>query len=158
MNRLTQWLLNRLPRRVITGGGARPYLTKYRLLKFASFQVHLHRFHRSDEDLELHSHPWTWAWSLILSGGYIEERDDSWRGVKGIRTKAFLSGMVNRISDSTFHRVDLIDGETWTLFVSGPVVGEWYFWNRHTKRLWPWREFIARKGWIAVNPTLEFPE
>lgn len=36
--------------------------------------VYLHRFHRSDVDRELHSHPWAWSYSIILAGGYIEER------------------------------------------------------------------------------------
>jgi hypothetical protein len=94
-----------------------------------SWSIYLHRFHRGDVDRELHSHPWKWAVSLVLVGGYIEER----RTVDGrIETKVIGPGSINRLRATDFHRVDLIDGEAWTLFLVG-------------SREIPWREFLASK-------------
>ena len=132
-----------LPHRVIDGADGSPYLTRYTIVDLGSQigRLYLHRFHRGDEDRELHSHPWR-AISLILSGGYREERLDR-DGV--VRVRSYAPGAVNTISPSTFHRVDLINNEAWTLIAVGPVVGSWGFWDRETDEFTPWREFIARK-------------
>lgn len=106
------------------------------------FGVYLHRFHRSDEADELHNHPWSWAVSLILSGSYSEERlqpDGS------IGRRVFGPGSVNRITHDTFHRVDLLTQECWTLFIVGRKERSWGFWDRETDEFVPWREYIARR-------------
>jgi hypothetical protein len=137
-----------LPSRVITAGGDEPYLYKYLVWQSSegkdSVRVHLHRFVRSDEDRELHNHPWRWAVSLVLAGGYREER----RVLAGdtVYRRRVSPGSVNVITNWTYHRVDLLDEECWTLFVSGPVVGSWGFWNRLTGVHTPWREFMQSKG------------
>lgn len=45
------------------------YLTRYTILKFASWQLCLHHFHRSDAD-ELHDHPWSFL--TIPLGWYYD--------------------------------------------------------------------------------------
>jgi hypothetical protein len=115
------------------------------------WSIYLHRFHRGDIDRELHSHPWRWAVSLVLVGGYIEER----RTADGrIEMKVCRPGSINRLKASDFHRVDLRDGEAWTLFLVGPKVAQWYFWDRTTDREIPWREFLASKQNGASNPAI----
>jgi len=84
--------------------------------------VYLHYFYRSDHDRELHNHPWEWACSLVLSGGYIEIREDSWRERR--------PGETNMLFSDTFHRVELCDEFVgcWSLFVAGPRMPEpWGF-------------------------------
>ncbi len=127
------------------------YLSKYTLLNFGKdrLRLHLHRFHRSDEDPELHNHPWAWAWSLILVGGYFDQRTHVGDGPSTI---ARQPGDFVLIEKSTFHRVDLIDNECecWTLFLSGPVTGSWGFFDRFGA-FTPWRKFLKAHGLTPVS-------
>jgi hypothetical protein len=79
----------------------------------------LHHFHSSDKDIApsgtyyLHNHPWPWSFSIILAGGYVEERrrtDDT------IEEKTYLPGSINTLTDKDFHRVELIGNDGWSLF------------------------------------------
>lgn len=163
--RFWTWLASHLPRpRIIYDReGSSPYLSRYYLTarprmpdgsdpfteygnvrpgvlereRFCS--VFLHRFHRGDDDLALHNHPWRWAISLVLAGGYLEERrtEDG-----GVERRVVRPGSINIIRDSTYHRVDLIDSECFSLFIAGPRVASWSFWERDTGRTVPWRQFI----------------
>jgi hypothetical protein len=105
--------------------------------------AHLHQIHQSDTEQELHSHPWKWAYSLILSGGYIEER----RHADGtVRVRRVRPGQIVRLLADDYHRLDLIGGrECWSLFVAGPKTKTWHFWNRETGETVEWREFIKRR-------------
>ena len=103
--------------------------------------TYLHRFHRSDVDRELHSHPWDWAVSLILVGGYIEERRIGSLVVK----RLVAPGDVNFLTKDDFHRVDLIEEDAWSLFIVGRKSTTWGFWDRTTDKVTPWREFLAAK-------------
>lgn len=110
------------------------------------FNLYLHKFHRSDDDGALHNHPWGWSVSLILAGGYEEERrviDPQW-GWKVIRRKV-KPFRLNIILGGTYHRVDLLEKDCWSLFLAGPKTHSWNFWDRLTQEYTPWREFIARK-------------
>lgn len=158
------WLARKTPPRVITGRKAGPYLTRYFLHrhgpategmdhhegKTPRFGLYLHHFHRSDDAGALHSHPWKWAVSLVLKGGYSEERrrwlgkgpggpfSTSWVERRRVRPWSF-----NILRGSDFHRVDLNNGEAWTLFLVGPVVSSWGFWDRVTRAYTPWRKFLG---------------
>jgi hypothetical protein len=104
----------------------------------------LHHFRRGDEARETHSHPWAWCASIILVGGYREERLRlEWPEV---RVRVLRPGSVNFLRHDDFHRVDLLDEERgcWTLFVHGPKMQGWGFLDRDTREFTPWREFISR--------------
>jgi hypothetical protein len=103
--------------------------------------LYLHHFHRSDVDRELHSHPWNWAISLILAGGYVEERRE---GNKVVIRK-IRPGNINLIMRDDFHRVDLREYDAWTLFLVGPKKSSWGFWDRVTGKVTHWRDFLAEK-------------
>lgn len=105
------------------------------------FGIYLHKFHRGDDEPQLHSHPWRWAISLILAGGYREERRDS---ANRAYSRYVYPGELNFIRADDFHRVDLLQEDAWSLFIAGPKVQSWGFWDRHTDRAWPWREFISQ--------------
>lgn len=120
-------------RRRIVGEDGSPYLTRYTVFR----RLYLHRFHRSDADRTLHNHPWGRSYSLILIGGYREERRDSVHVRK--------PGSIVVIDHDTFHRVDLLHGEAWSLFLAGPVQQSWGFWNRATDTYVDSKETAARR-------------
>lgn len=154
------------PRVIYDREGGSPYLSRWYLLgakpdedaklkgqvvfkeTWASrlpFNVYLHRFHRSDDDGALHSHPWTWAVSLVLVGGYGEER----RQGDQVITRTVLPMTINFLRGDDFHRVDLIEHDAWSLFVVGPKASTWYFWDRTRKQRAHWRAFVqAKRGMI----------
>lgn len=109
------------------------------------FGIYIHKFHQSDTDRELHNHPWAWSVSLILAGGYVEERR-VWSGRESsVIQRSVLPGSINFIDHDDFHRVDLIEGDAWSLFIAGPKESTWGFWNRLNGEFTHWREFFARK-------------
>src|SRR3569833_1249508 len=72
-------LAKALPVQHITRDG-KPYLERYfaagwsPLNKQSGPAIFLHHFVASDSATEVHSHPWGWSASLILTGGYREQR------------------------------------------------------------------------------------
>lgn len=150
------------PPRVIDRSGKKPYIVRYYLIggdketgrsstetrwysRFFS-ELFLQHFKRSDDTWQLHNHPWRWAGSIILRRGYLEERrsDKTAGGAKGDHvTYAFHSVYLravrwyNFLRHDTFHRVELDRGEAWTLFLAGPKVQDWGFWNRSTGKYTP---------------------
>lgn len=100
------------------------------VLGWLPISVYLHRFYRPDRERELHSHPWRWAVSLILTGGYLEERR---RGEHEVVTRRHDPGTLNLIRHGDFHRVETLRSEqVWTLFIAGPKVSTWGFWDPET--------------------------
>lgn len=198
------------PRVIYDRLGQSPYLSRYYLLgrprmrdgseptdengtlrpgvvwETENFGIYLHKFHRGDDDLATHSHPWRWAVSLILAGGYREERrlnktcrcgharglhrdrydpkgkGSPWPGVAGFFSRdgsctacddctrfvgkiivgRFRPGMLNFIRADDYHRVDLTEHDCWSLFITGPKVGTWYFRRREDDERVHWRAFI----------------
>jgi hypothetical protein len=166
MRALLQWLTSHMsnPRVIYDRNGRSPYLSRWYILgapkmpdgspvfdrigapregavwPIKGVGVYIHRFHQGDDEPELHNHPWRWAVSLILAGGYIEERRDP---DDRVRTRKIRPWTINFIRSGDFHRVDLLGEDAWSLFVAGPKFQGWGFWNRHSGRFWPWREFIT---------------
>jgi hypothetical protein len=143
VRRCLSWLAGLLPehrRRTITRDDGRPYLYRHYLIggPGEGWGIFLHRFVASDPTTELHSHPWTWSLSLILWGGYLEER---WREPAvdaadrfDIERRQFGPGRLNQLGPRDFHRVELgPSGEAWTLFLHGPRFESWSFIDRATR-------------------------
>jgi len=182
MRRLLLWVASHLRApRVILDIFGEPYLSRYYLLPwqrprmpdgsepFDEFGnpregvvwprallpgVYLHHFHKGDTDRETHSHPWVWALSLILTGGYREERLVSSDGKRcRVTVRTVKPGMFNFIRATDFHRVDLLDGEAWSLFIVGPKTGGWGF-KALDGTFTHWREFLARKqrAYYEISP------
>ena len=116
------------------GTEADPYLRRWWVIpRNPWFNIYLHHFCRSDDDRALHDHMY-WNVSVILKGRYREH-------VEG----GFIDRSAPSISaprrPERAHRIELIDGPCWTLFVTGPRVREWGF---HCPKGWRhWREFCA---------------
>jgi len=174
IRRFLTWLSRRFPERVIpTREGGDPYLSRFYLFggprnfkgafdaageptvdvewKELPFNLYLHKFHRGDDDQALHRHPWRWAVSLILAGGYSEERrvlaDRSLLPPHcyAVERREVRPWTLNFIRGDDFHRVDLLEEDCWSLFLAGPRASSWSFWDRATGEETPWREYLARK-------------
>ena len=159
IRRLLKRVTSHLRCRSIAGGDGSTYLERYYLWGWAPWNPNpkssklvpwlpgamLHHFVRSDEDRELHNHPWRWSLSVILAGGYVEERMVDGRVV----LRRVTPGSINIIRDNDFHRVDLLEKDCWSLFITGPKTQSWGFLHRITREFTPWHDFIARR---AGNP------
>lgn len=161
------WVRSLPPPRIIRDqDGVSPYLTRYYLgqppimldgsspfdytgaerkgiLEPSGPSLFLHKFHRGDNEMELHNHPWRWSISWILAGGYKEER----RVGNKVLTYIRRPGTFNVLWADTFHRVDLLDGPCWTLFLAGPKTtpANWGFWNRDNDEFLFWIDFFKKK-------------
>lgn len=116
----------------IIGGPSRPYMFRWYLLpRNPWFNVYLHCILRDDDDRALHDHPWQ-SVSIVLSGSYCEVRDTRWR--------VYGPGSVIYRRAETSHRLEVVRGPVWTLFVTGARVRNWGF---HCPRGWvPWQKFV----------------
>lgn len=112
----------------ITRQGA-PYLDRYFLAGWNPTStehgpaVFLHHFVASDRPDEFHTHPWRIAVSIILVGGYAEMRC----GPEGVESRRYLPGDVNILHPIDRHRIDLIDAECWSLFLTDAYATHWGF-------------------------------
>jgi len=131
--RLQGWAARRPPDQVI----GEDYLTRWYVIpRNPVANVYLHRFTRSDDDRACHDHPWL-SVSLCLSGRMIEVLpDEDFRWVE--------PGTVVFRRARHAHRLELVKGPVWTLFLTGPVVRSWYF--HCPQGLVHWREFSDESG------------
>lgn len=108
----------------------RPYLDRYYVAGWSPSNrqrpgsVYLHHFLASDAHDAVHSHPWTWALSLILVGGYREQRCTP-DGTS--TTSEYRPGDVNVLGPHDRHRIDLLETDCWTLFLTGDYAQPWSF-------------------------------
>ncbi len=130
--------------RIIWTGGEK-YLLRFYIKKVGKYPgVYLHHFFMSDQDRDLHNHPWFNAKSLILCGAYSEERLLSDK--KYISKKEYHAGMINKIEFTDFHRVELLEGPVWTLFMARKTFQTWGFWDMENKKFIPWNEYVDSHG------------
>jgi len=136
---------DRLHRVIVDRFGVAPYLTRHYLSKpphmpDGSFPFdqygdvrpgavqgrrrwgrYLHQIHLPDADHAPHCHPWEWCFSIILHGGYVEERP-------GRRDRRLRRGSFNFLRHTDYHRIDSVEPDTWTFFVTGPrLESDWGF-------------------------------
>lgn len=129
-----------------------PYLDRWTLWRSRrlGWALFLHRFHSGDRERWLHDHPWRWAISLIVWGGYGEERlnrrdigelarhlGEKGRALRFVRSMRFgalrnyrwlAAPAINVLREQDFHRVTSVAPRpTWTLFLHGPRVRSWGF-------------------------------
>ena len=107
----------------------RPYLERYFAAGWSPTNrrsgpaIFLHHFVASDSN-DVHSHPWGWSASLILVGGYREERC----GPGGqVIVREYHPGDVNVLEANDTHRIDLLSADCWTVFLAGQYEHAWAF-------------------------------
>ena len=127
----------------IIGEPDRPYLLRWWILpKNKWFNVYIHLILRNDDDRALHDHPWS-SLSVILSGSYREITKTSRRVHRP-------GGFILRHAEYA-HRLEVVNGPVWTLFITGPNIREWGF---HCPKGWVhWQTFCATddKGRIGAG-------
>lgn len=99
------------------------------------FNIYLHKILRDDADLQLHDHPW-WSLSFLLKGELLEE---SFEG------KRHIPAYLPIIRSAKFaHRLEVVQGPVWTIFITGPKVRKWGF---YTHQGWVgWADFLLGRG------------
>jgi len=154
------WLVSKFPGRYrVIGVDGVPYLGRlYIITPSKRFPgVFLHHFYRSDHDRDLHNHPWDWSFSLVLTGGYYEERVEQ-KGLsigngsifihhEGIKVREVKAPGINRLTGGSFHRVILKDlkNGAWTIFVPGKVTKGWGFMDRDTGKWIPHEQYVGQE-------------
>lgn len=99
------------------------------------FNIYLHKFVGSDDDRALHDHPW-WSLSVLLAGEIKEHQFNKIRMIPRwwpvVRSARFA------------HRLEVVHGPVWTVFITGPRRRDWGF---HCRKGWRhWREFTDHTG------------
>lgn len=147
---IANWLIERArktPYTHITGPDGSIYMERYWVFnsydqgpnkqersKYSWFpwNIRLHWIRREDQDRHMHDHPWN-ARTIILRGGYVEEREDVAALASGEAGDKRYSitrpvGSTAKIGYGVYHRITHIaPGGAWTLFISGPYQGTWGF-------------------------------
>ena len=136
-------IINRITRRdpdFIIGSEENPYLLRWFVIpRNPIFNVYLHRIIRSDEDRALHDHPWSNI-SILLRGRYVEHTINS--GGIHVKTERIAGQWKIRPLGSYAHRLEIIDGDCWTLFITGFRYRQWGF--HCVESGWVhWKDFTA---------------
>lgn len=131
--------------------------------------VFLHHFRDSDQEDELHNHPWEDSLSLILVGGYREERVTASFGPNPlmgesaktacqpvesdeiVMTRLVRPFSINRITADDFHRVSLIGNDAWTIFITGEKKQSWGFLSKNKSVYIPWRAYRHWKERVEMS-------
>ncbi len=109
-----------------------PYLERLYIGSLFGVQVVLHRFLSCDGEQGVHNHPWRYGLSVVLRGGYVEERAFDLHPKRGALVRTRCVNWLSVVNGNTFHRIARIKPGTWTLFM-------------HTRR-------DHAKGWGFVEP------
>ncbi len=128
------------------------YLTRWHLIpRNPFFNVYLHKFTGSDQKMP-HCHPWD-SFSLLLKGCVREYyiSDDYAHVEDGLKYMSFCQS-VRLISKgeaifrpATFtHRLEVVDGPVWTLFITLNRRRPWGFYT--PKGFIPWAEALDVRG------------
>lgn len=104
------------------------------------FNIYLHHFLCSDENEALHDHP-SWNISYLLENEYKE-----WTiAAGGVHHSVIRKAGQFKFRRATFaHRIELHNGECWSLFINGPKLRIWGF---HCPKGWrSFKDFVNIKG------------
>lgn len=123
------------------------------------WSIRIHHIKRADNERDMHDHPWN-ARTIILKGAYKERRfaDEAVRAmidhpegstIDWSKAEAFeyftrYPGSTAKIEHNEYHTITKVTtGGTWTMFISGPWLGDWGF-LREGKKVW-WRTYLAEE-------------
>ena len=146
-----RWAFMRPFRIPSTAHPERTYLWRLRIIQTPWFALYLHKIMLPDDDRHPHNHPFEFT-SLILKGGYTEERYiNPWTSrVPVIRHHRWLT--TNKMSVGTFHRIISTFGRkpAWTLVFIGRRTQDWGFFTPIT--------YIRHEDYFAIRHDMEIME
>ena len=118
----------RRPPDFIIGRAGHAYMNRWWIIpRNRWFNIYLHEIVRDDDDRAMHDHPWANC-SIILRGSYLEMTP------KGEYVRKRGSIVFRRAI--AIHRLVVLEGPVWSLFITGPVIREWGFWCPQGWRHW----------------------
>lgn len=128
------------------GGRDDPYMRRWFVIpRNRVFNIYLHHFLHSDDDRALHDHPW-WNVSFLLKGRYVEHTIPA----GGVHHRVeYRAGDLKFRTAKSAHRVELIDGPCWSLFITGPIIRDWGFHCQHGWR--HWKEFVDQRDTGSIG-------
>lgn len=98
------------------------------------FNIYLHKIMHNDDDRALHDHPW-WSISILLKGRLRE--------VLANRSRYPMRFVPLLRTAKLAHRLEVVEGPAWTLFITGPVIRDWGF---HCPKGWRhWKDFVDQR-------------
>lgn len=135
-------------KKIITREDNTPYLIRYTIFTCKLFSIKIHKILISD-DACLHDHPWSFI-SIILKGGYVEERiikwnhfpfDSSYKIKKcildhdnnrwGLKHKRLYGpGSILFRKAKTTHRLQIYQ-TAWTLVITFKKIKSWGFFTKN---------------------------
>jgi hypothetical protein len=96
-----------------------------RLLQLCGVAARIHEILRSDLGRDPHNHPWSYV-TVVLRGGYTEERFNEWGGL--VSRKWHGPGSIMFRPANSWHKLTVPDGTVaTTLFITGPKQQRWGF-------------------------------
>lgn len=118
---------------LVIGPKEDPYLIRWWLRREREMgSIYLHCICRDDDDRALHDRPWP-STSVILSGTLREVLPGS--------TRLLGPGSITSRGAEQAHRLEVVNGPVWSLFITGAVEREWGF---HCPKGWvPWEIFTS---------------
>jgi len=149
-----KWLItpNREPDFLIGSTPEDPYMRRWWVIPRNNwFNIYLHHMRHDDDDRAPHDHPW-WSLSLCLDGDITEHQlidnfnydttamlaeDDRWWRVHHIS-----KGQWKWRNNKYTHRLELPNGDAWTMFITGPKVRTWGF--HCPKGFVKWFDFVDK--------------
>ena len=118
---------------VIPDGETEVYLTRFHILQTPWFSIMLHWLLKADPQPDLHDHPNDFV-SLVLRGGYTEERQNPRGGISNRRIRFY-----NILKAESRHRIVAVKRQTVTLVFANRVRRTWGFWR--DGKFIEWREY-----------------
>lgn len=118
--------------KVITKNGA-PYMRRVYLIDRPHCGLLLHHLCQPDADRWAHDHPW-WFLAIVLRGGYTQQRSTRQGGMRTTTVRR-----LNVIGRRTFHRIETVEPDTWTLVLTGRRNRVWGYrvpWTEATPEHW----------------------
>lgn len=94
------------------------YMRRHYLFRSPFGSVFLHNIRTSDTGRDLHDHPWAFM-TVLLKGGYVEQTPEGSRRINAPAVAVH--------SPDDLHRLELENGDAWSLFIHGPRRHNWGF-------------------------------
>lgn len=111
------------------------YLSRWHVIpRNPVFNIYVHKFTGSDDDRAMHDHPFA-SFSIKLKGCMLEHYGDN--RVRFARTLTYRKAKFA-------HRLEIVKGPAWTIFITGPRFREWGF---HCPKGWVhWSKMTTPDG------------